>query len=183
MSMSFSIINCSKCHESWPSNKLWGKFTYELNNGLELDMDRTLGWCYSCKQVQAIEKIESIQGANDTLKSLESLYKEEQSKSIFWSIPYFNSSEMRYIKKKISAQKKRIEWLKKRVSKARCLTCFNTEVHALDFRAESNGNRAIGFEHPECGGQLHTRLSEFGLNLCLDEKFYNSEGELIRIES
>lgn len=184
MSMPFKTITCDTCDFTANTTSLWGRFDYVAPNGTRLDVNRTYGWCYNCQDIRAIEdlsdeeklkndidtntkKIAAIRNTSTLGRLLQMLGKDR------WLINSLN--------KDIENNKRRLIFLHERKTPPKCLTCSGTDIIRINIPTTQGSNieKITEFKHPNCGGHLLVKNSEWMVNVARSTKEYNLNGQLL----
>lgn len=155
-----STYTCTKCDFKGSSFSTWGSYFYSINDDL-IPINRVLAICYGCDSIVSVERLPSQ-------TDVEALGKNVGSAD----------------KKFLEEERRRIEALKKRKSKARCLTCGSHDFEILpvidiDSRRERlNLPIRTGLIHRNCGGRIYAdyRGPNYFMRDSLPEKIFDIEG-------
>ena len=145
---------CSKCHVSGSTFRVWGDFSYKVEDTL-MSIDRVLGLCNDCNSFAVVE----------ILPIEDKFYND--------SGPY-----------NIVDYEKRLSLLANRKSKARCLECGGhnfeivPEVKYDHERARSQTPIRTSLMHKNCGGRIYGNPATPYLYMGdkLKSRFYTIEG-------
>lgn len=163
MSMPFNVLSCTKCDFRSNTTICWGEFSYEYEGQL-VPLLCNIAWCKTCATLVLAEY---------------PAYPRKTAK------PQHELTD----NERLSLQRVRI-W-SSRERRPRCLTCGSLELVRVsifspeDVPAEDNLDdlfRKLEQDtHPGCGGFIVSRPSPFDVNLALEHRIYNTEGQLIRV--
>lgn len=192
MSMTFDMIQCSRCDFSASSSASWGRFFYKLEDDRIIPMNRRLGWCHSCKTARAIENLDPaiVERSIDenTSKSSKQLNRVAKILSKIWPFRILefrgtaNGAEMfNFNNEKVQDGLALVDLIAGRLSEAKCLECGSTQVEKLDVPSISytDPNVFLGFKHPECGGKLIAEESNIRINMIMSQKYFDREGNFL----
>ena len=70
-------LDCEKCDFHGCTTVSWGIYSYLINEELELSINRTLGWCFTCETFKPIESFDSDDILNEALDCIDELKKLE----------------------------------------------------------------------------------------------------------
>lgn len=190
MSMPFTQFSCDRCEFTADSTVLWGMFTYQLEDGQTMNVDRCLGWCHQCNTVTAIEDL-SGEGARNQISEAEQELASIINKSGIWNLlnRLFSSharlQEINHWHEKKADGERTLAFLAHRSDPPRCLFCSSTAVAKLPQarNVDRDNQLAIGFTHPECGGQLFAIKSSYSVSIEPSNRSYSPSGVFMRGDS
>ena len=179
MSVPFSTLYCPSCDAEWSSLMLHGYFEYELSEGRYLSVERCMGWCKNCNNVEAVEKLPNI---NDVMADLHKA--EEKLSSAKSQIPTKLLSLLmwKFNKKRRVATEKMIKnahielnkchirqnFRQSRTELEKCLKCGNFDIITFnnlptfsseEYRSITPKNKLTNYTHPICGDRMYIRTS------------------------
>lgn len=198
MSVASTQISCSNCSFSASDSVTWGRFSYELDDGTRIPLQRCLGWCHHCDDVVAIEAITPISRQLTDIfgrprKSAIQLQLDlQKAKNRLRNIFGFGKSEIARLTSDLESTVKEERendvynnLVESRIGSARCLRCSMRDVHPLKISRVTEGAPSVstGFIHPECGGQILAGKSGFRVSMRFDRvRLYDCEGCFLREE-
>ncbi len=92
-------------------------------------------------------------------------------------------ARIRILEKELADAAARIAFLRKRSSPPKCLFCGTDRVTALDLDLfDESQSVAMGFQHPNCGGEIWMRMSDFGMWPQTMRRVYDFDGQLLSEE-
>ncbi len=159
------MFKCSKCDFNALYSQWGGVIKYKLGTNDFLTGHITTGWCYRCNEPRGIEKLPTIQECQSDIAKLQSKIQGLEKESVDIKSSFLgralNRSRINDLQNKLNDAKqkfveteKRLRWISKRISGARCLRCGSNITVRLDFQTSSDGQQiAQGFVH-SCGGNL-----------------------------
>lgn len=175
--MGSNDIACTKCAFASSDARANGVFRYRLASGREIDVSRTLGWCFTCNNLEAIESSQSLaeyfgemRAYLDQLRSLgmPSFWQHLRGE---WYLR--SSSAVDSISENLDA----LEYYSGRTRKLRCLRCGGCSHMKIEFpSALSEGVLITDIRHPDCEGWLTIAPSEIRLNFKSEPKIYDELG-------
>jgi len=196
MSVATTQITCSNCSFSASDSVNWGHFSYELDDGTLIPLQRSLGWCNHCSDVVAIESLSPIpMQQTDILgrprKSVFELKLELQTtKNRLRNIFGFGkdriarlTSDLEFTVKEERENDLYNNLVESRAGSPRCLRCSLRDIHPLKIPdlTERHPPLSTGFIHPECGGQIMACKSGFRVSMRFDRvRIYDCEGCFLR---
>lgn len=180
MSVQPSIIICSVCDFKASSSCIYGDFKYLLPNGEELAVDRSLGWCMSCKNIKPIEELPDINKIREEITAVKSELNKLKHSFLMKLIPSTRNKIANLEANLQQLERKRI-FLELRQSPSRCLVCASDDVMKINFPSLEKGEVInTGCDHPGCKGSLLIRKSEIRFGYFPLSHTYDVEGYLIR---
>ena len=190
MSVNSSLIKCDKCDYTSSMSVVHGLFYY-LSDGKEYDLERCRGWCYDCQKFSAIEELEDVM---DVVNEIEENIRQAAlvENAGFW---YKLTSNYKRLKKdynfnlkQIIALRWRINFISKRLSKPKCLTCGSENIveikaEELNYYSDGPDKVKLGFVHPSCNGNLWIVESTLRFNMIYTPRYYDLNGNKIEKDS
>ena len=180
MSMPSINIVCEKCDFTGSSMTTWGRFSY-LIDGLEVPLDRELGWCFDCKSFKPIEYLSS-EGIMDEIEKFRSELEDMPSNWLLRLIPFVRR-EIKHYRSEIKKQELLLNLIEQRKGTEKCLNCSSTNVKYFDgdYSLEYNGfmfegEKRTGFIHPECGGEFIATPCGLRFHMKFDTQYYDFDG-------
>jgi hypothetical protein len=139
---------------------------YQLHNGKRIKVHAEIGWRHVCDDFKSVEELGSVERLEHNLNLLRDPVRRYEL------IPGLsNEEEMNEL---INQAVLRIEWRKKRVSPAKCLTCGSTRLMKVQLE--------MPMLHPLWGNKVQIDLGEVQFARLRYEKIYSSDGEFIESE-
>lgn len=205
MSMPSLSFTCSACDYKGSSMVGWGARSYQCAEG-SLYISSTLGWCFGCARLAPLELLHGVSPGFIESKEKEKIALEaevsECRQHLVANQSWFakwrkrpvilpdnikgKAYAVRELEKEISEAKVNQIWLARRQSPPRCLTCSSTDIRYLPEQFEPAGDVknpgppiAIGFKHPECGGDLLVAHCDIWFNVQITPRVYSEEGILL----
>lgn len=184
MSMPFKIIKCDTCDYEAHSSCIWGNFDYVDPDGTQFDVNRTYGWCYSCQDIRPIEDLSDEEQLEDGINTNFQKIADIKSSDLlgrFLQLLGKNGWQISNLKEDIKNNQRRLEFLHERKSPPKCLTCSSTDIKRLNLpnTQGSNIEKITEFKHPNCGGHLLVKNSEWMVNVALSTKEYDLNGHFL----
>lgn len=181
MSVPISIIQCSGCAKEWSLHKFVGLYVYLLENGQTFPLDRSIGWCGCCHDLQPVEEIpdeaalfENFIAAYDNFQKYALTFK----KTFLGGLELSNSEQLKtyeIYRRKLGEARAAIEWRKNRTSKPKCLICGSEDISYMDVFS--------GHEiHPECSGKLILKETDIRFAVHRRKRLYDPDGYFLREE-
>lgn len=203
MSVPATDITCDRCDYSGSTGVCFGIFKYQTPFG-SISLPRTLGWCNSCESVAPIEDTDQaarFKSLKDDVADLESSLAEEIEKAKR-SKPFLrrlfsnhqpDNEAIRTIRVSLDNLSQELVSPSALASylismgDAHCLSCGSSDVFRFpglpagldDFYSEQRVPKAIGIQHPGCGGEMYAATSEVRINRRFSERLYTLYGERI----
>lgn len=187
MSVNILDIKCDKCNFRSSSNRLWGRYVYELPDGEWLTIPRSAGWCYDCQNIQpvetlSIEELKIKDHGNNNLQKERSIKEYGTIKSILSLFGFYRSP----MKKELKDVVPDVDILRRKFSSlrqdpAKCLICGQVNVTVIKLISEREGPLALS--HPNCGGKLYVRESNTSFHCKFASRVYDIQGNYIRTEN
>ena len=198
MSVEIGQIKCDRCDFKASTSVIWGRYAYELPDGIRINLNRRYGWCCDCKTIAPVEDLRYLDFSKDTGGTLsESLLEYESEikrlgKGIIGRLG-FNKGRIKYIEEKIKVVRDRHREItannnlvKSRIGKPRCLKCSGRKISYLDLPEKEECTQQFiptGFIHPGCNGQIMIGYFGFRIAMSFNEiHIYDSEGVYLRNE-
>lgn len=196
MSMPVATYQCTACELSCWDAGTWG-YRYYVYGETKLRLRVAMGWCPSCKDLNAVEVLPDAAGELLLQRKLQDFQAEldvivaAAPKKRFWLFQPRKSTRQRCLEGEIeSAAKGLAEYqltraaLSARQSQARCLRCGaegcnKLPPHEVDYLGLDASPVPIGFVHPGCGGQITIACDGMRLNVSLTDKAYDLEGRQV----
>ncbi len=187
MSMPCVLFDCASCDFKASSMCTWGPFEYDLGEAGVVRLERRLAWCYHCDDVVPMEylsdmdeltrdrdrtsaRLSSLRGNDGFLMRLRNSFGDRRAR--------INMAE-----ETLAEADLRIAFLRKRSSPPKCLFCGEDRVTALDLELfDESQPVAMGFQHPNCGGEIWMRMSDFSMWPQTMRRVYDFDGQLLSEE-
>ncbi len=189
MSVNILDIKCDKCNFRSSSNRLWGRYVYELPHGEWLTIPRSAGWCYDCKNIQSIETliIEEAKLANEINSHLNDEDKSKKDsfiKSVLSLFGLFRKYSKENSKStEFDVEQVRNKFLSLRQDPAKCLICGSSNINIIKFPVPVKGEKSpIALSHQNCGGTLYVRESDTSFHCKFASRVYDIQGNYMRME-
>ncbi len=193
MSMPFTLIQCTRCDFGASSIELWGGFYYVLDDQRLVPLSRVLGWCHTCQSVRAIEdlsigrvheRLEEKRTEADTRRALVN-----RRRTRIWPLNLFLVKQrtdreieiLDFYEQEVENNIALLKIIEGRHSDGKCLVCGYFRITELDvpFVYDPETTVPLGFNHPNCGGDLFAKGSNWRLNISLSNKHYDTEGAFL----
>lgn len=183
MSVASSSIKCDKCDYTSSMSVTHGIYRYVVND-TEYNINRSLGWCYDCKQFVAMEyrgihkTIETqIKEAQEKIKSFETAGFWARMKSEYKIL----KRDYNYYLRKIQELEWRISFQKNNKRQPKCLVCGSINVESinageLDYYNPGPDKKQMDFKHPECGGEFWLIRNPVMWNVRYEPLLYDVDG-------
>lgn len=187
-------IKCSKCGKGTVGAAIWGRFNYQLPDGGLYPLHRSLGWCFSCNDFEAVEdldpearlgrlryhqtqvaqaqtRLDKIAGRSDLVKLLSPRLEERQRLETC----------IQRGKKEIQSIESFEELFKKlRTSEERCLKCGSSRIVKPILPEPGRGQATLSMNHPPCGGRLLMQGDAMSISMDFThERIYSLQGQLL----
>ena len=189
MSVPFAIFYCEECAYLQSSLLLVGGFVYQDKTGAESHLDRAIGWCYSCNQIQAVEQLPT----NDSIAKRRILLRRKIDELTPGPIGRL------FIRISEGVRGRSLRWAHEDLAKLGvlekvrllnrkpcCLKCGATDVEIIQRAGFSVSQRerydvSLGFNHPGCGGLIREKDSN-GVRVAphIMKRTYSIGGKLIK---
>lgn len=176
--MRFRRITCSKCDSMWSSIQTWGRFTYHLQDGSEINVERDLGWCYDCDSFKTVEELPKLEAISSKLESLKTELLGYITDEAGNGLAEDKQRKIHRLEDKFMKTKLVYNWRESRESPPKCLTCGSTDIENIDTGVEIDDKRTLNFIHPKCGGELSVIMSDTRIGIQMPKYDYNGEGYL-----
>jgi len=201
MSLPFAMIYCDRCESLWASLVTWGFFRYRLPDGVEVPIERRIGWCHACNGVAAIEDLRTdaeIAADRDETEQVATEQRLAAAKPLGFRERLLrrllgggraDHNVRAYAVPEPREHPRRAEILARRTSPPRCLACGSTHNLVLSWPADdllpSHGALGVdlGTEHPGCGGALRVKNSGFRVSPAFRPRLYDPEGQSLDAKS
>ena len=186
MSMPHSVIYCDGCDYRGGTLTLWGLFKYRFDDGHELHVERTIGWCSDCKGTRPIEVLPHSAAIERELGEDRERIRELTAHGLkSWVASVLSRrrrAEIQRLRDKENDLTHVQHLLTSRTSPPHCLRCGSTSVVSLPVRVDDRTryDYDLGMRHPDCGGSLRCRDSG-GTRFAIAHKLkvYSTEGQLL----
>ena len=165
MSMPPIMYSCDRCDFKQQQSVKPVHQYYRLDNGLQLPVFRTTGWCFNCNEVQHIEDL-SVSSIQHKIEHLET------------TISVLNFWDLLFAKQKIDSELNDLKDVKdlflSRVSNAKCLHCG-----CVDIINWGNSQDKGSFCHPGCEGKIKVSMDSEGIRFHFAQTvtYYSSSGK------
>lgn len=181
MSFAPSLLECDRCMASFPGNAfLIGRPVYVLSTGVELPVQKELGWCHQCQGTAAIEDLDpakleqELQDSRNRRLASESELKDRLR--VLFRRPRSDIESLNKIERTLAQT---IVLQTSRHNDPRCLTCGSQDVLALPSITADLSGRPVntGFVHPGCIGRLwHSFSPDMRLMMTPKRVAYDAQG-------
>lgn len=196
MSVPNVYLKCSNCDQCFINLIAPVRISYDLENGISIELGRSHVWCSDCKDITYGENLPTIKELEhsktemekklDELKTnlmnLESEYNKKwffKSKNLEEKIRYIESDLLRK-KEYLTKVLQKIKWISQRISAPRCLSCGSTNIIKPEFvEIKENYFKLDNIRH-NCGGIIY-KICDPNLRIAfgLITITVDSEGRLI----
>ncbi|MDH2918205.1 MAG: hypothetical protein PXX73_03290 [Sideroxydans sp.] len=201
MSWPVTMYYCTACDFEQGDWVTWGTREYVLNSGVRIPVHWHIGWCASCNGIVAVENLSMKIRMQDYRAAQRELSK--FSRSMF-GVSKHHKSMMGRLEDDSNNAIDALEMLMARKNPPHCLLCLSKQVHELNdpqlddeapdspcifnasnqhageskLKQKDNGQH---WQHPECAGQIKTKLADGGLRIALRPSIqrFTAEGLLI----
>lgn len=193
MSMPFTLIHCTRCDFGASSTELWGGFYYVVDDQRQIPVSRMPGWCKTCQTVRAIEDL-SVLRVNERLEkrcaeadAQRTLVDRRLNR--IWPLNLLQSKQrtdheikiLDFYEQEVENETGLLKIIEGRHSDGKCLVCSCVRITELDvpFVYDPETTVPLGFNHPNCGGDLFAKGSNWRINISLPNKHYDTEGAFL----
>lgn len=148
-------------------------YSYELEDGSTINIQKTFAWCSVCSEVVWAEVIPSMENLRSERSELQA--PSEKTIDYLKSLAGSHSTLEAELERLRSLLDKQIQWLESRKSPSRCLSCGATSVTLILKGLTNSGNPKWELPCPTCIGQIRVLLEPV---LSLDRRWirFNPEG-------
>ena len=165
----------------------WRPFAYDLGEAGIVRLERRLAWCHHCDYIVPMEDLNDI----------DDVVEERDKAAAYLSSLRGNDRLLMRLRNSFGDRRARIDmgdktlaeadlrlaFLHKRQSPPKCLFCGAARVTALDFELfDESQPVAMGFQHPNCGGEIWMRMSDFRIWPQTMRRVYDFDGQLLSKE-
>jgi hypothetical protein len=226
MSMPSIDLKCDRCSYEACSRLLWGNYNYVYTDPIDsdpinsephkrtilcnqeasIDLDRELGWCFSCNEFKAIESL-STKGFIEIVRACEEQIAQlTQSTFRLITLKLSKKKQQKYtnLRAKLMLAKQLLELFpssdssassleqKESTDKApskrkpKCLSCGSYKVEAVnaDFslpyeNRHYRGAKYIGFKHPDCEGEFFAAPNDLRLHMRFYPMYFDINGNTV----
>ena len=226
MSMPSIDLKCDRCSYEACSRLLWGNYNYVYTDPIDsdpidseaqkranvcnqeaaIDLDRELGWCFSCNEFKAIESL-STKGFVEIVQACEEQIAQlTQSTFRLITLKLSKKKQQKYtnLRAKLMLAKQLLELFPSsesptssleqkgstnkaaRARRPKCLSCGSDKVEAVnsDFslpyeNRHYRGAKYIGFKHPGCEGEFFAAPNDLRLNMRFYPVYFDIHGNAV----
>lgn len=170
MSFPDSWIKCNSCGESYSTDVLAGRFVYEFQDGVQVPIERTFGWCGDCGSLEAMENLDPTEVAT---KIDELNEKGKGHSGLLKSLSAEHRQAIEIIQNKVARLERLRSYLEKRTEPPKCLNCGS------DFISEMRG-QLDAWQHPKCGGTFTPETGKIFYSDVYPLRIYDEAGMLVK---
>jgi len=162
----------------------WGPFEYDLGEAGIVRLERRLAWCHHCDDIVPMEDLNDIDNVvEERAKAAAYLSSLRGTYGLLMRLRNsFGDRRARIdmAEKALAEADLRIAFLRKRSSPPKCLFCGKDRVTALNLDLFDESRPVeMGFQHPDCGGEIWMRMSDFRMWPQTMRRVYDFDGQLL----
>lgn len=187
MSVEPTVFTCDKCDFKASSKIVWGRFYYQAAADRLIPLNRSLGWCSSCKTLTPVEDLSIRKVTYDEIREYEAELFDFESRGFLKKrlVGSKKKERIAYVRRCLEENLKLVDILRSRQSPPRCLICSDTQVILHKFLTiadddNSGKPRLTGFVHPDCGGNIIASNAGISLMVQMKSRAYTTEGIFIK---
>lgn len=170
MSFQDTWVKCNSCSKKFSTDVLVGRFSYELQDGTQLPIQRKYGWCHDCKCLEAAEDLDpvGVQKQIDELRGKRRDFEGGDESLASERIPVIDRIDQEIV------ELERLQlYLAERTAPSSCLNCGSNAVQEMPILVED-------WRHPGCGGEFTSETGDVFFSDVYPLRVYDENGSLLR---